>query len=308
MEVAGAEKIIPLRSVRRLGNLLSYPPEKLRDVAREAAQHYRPYTETRKGKPRQIDRPVEPLKGIQSRIYERLLSLIVFPKTMHGGIRGRSVASHAARHVRKREVVQMDIENFFPSISSDMVAQALREAFRCGHDACGLLVALTTYEGRLPQGAPTSMALANLVIAPMIERIDVAAQKSGHWFGTYVDDLALSGDRPRDLIGFVKRELALGNLRLAKRKTAVMGSGGRQVVAGTVVNRKTSVGRHRLKLLRSRLQGMAPNDQVEAQRVAGSIAHVGSVSRSQAAALRRRREKMNARNSNADAAKPETPG
>ena len=140
------------------------------------------------------------------------------------------------------------------------------------------------------------MALANLVIAPMIERIDIVAKRSGHTFGTYVDDLALSGDKPRDLIGFVKRELALGNLRLAKRKTAVMGRGGRQVVAGTVVNTKMSVGRDRLKIVRSRLYRLASDDKAEAQRIAGSIAHVSSVSRSQAAALRRLREKETRRN------------
>jgi hypothetical protein len=96
------------------------------------------------------------------------------------------------------------------------------------------------------------------------------------------------------------------NLRLARRKTAVMGSGGRQVVAGTVVNRKTSVGRNRQKMLRSRIQGIAPDDQAGAQRIAGSIAHVGSVSRSQAAALRRRRETLNP--TTAVLAKTETPG
>ncbi len=227
----------------------------------------------------------------------------MFPKAMHGGIRGRLVASHAARHVRKREVVQMDIENFFPSISSEMVADALRATFRCGRDVCRLLVALTTYEGRLPQGAPTSMALANLAIAPMIERIDAAAKGSGHRFGTYVDDLALSGNRPRDLIGFVKRELALSKLRLAKRKTAVMGRGGRQVVTGTIVNAKTSVGRERLKMVRSRLHHLESSDKPEAHRIAGSIAHVASVSRSQAAALRRFREKLNSKKAEAEAPK-----
>jgi retron-type reverse transcriptase len=139
------------------------------------------------------------------------------------------------------------------------------------------------------------MALANLVISPAVESIDNTAKRTGHDFGVYVDDLALSGQRPRSLIGFVKRELARRKFRLAKRKTTVMGRGDRQVVTGKVVNRKVSLGRHQLKVLRSRLYRLLPSDKAEAKRIAGSLAHVSSVSRSQAASLRRLRENLTAK-------------
>src|SRR5262249_42451022 len=140
---------------RRLGMSL----EELRAVSPSYREFSLP---KRSGGTRRILAPVDELKAVQRRILRRLLSRLKCHPAVNGFERGRSIVTNARPHVRKAVVLQMDLKDFFPSTGVRRVRAYFRK-IGWNREAANLLVRLCTYEGGLPQGAPTSPRLSNLV-------------------------------------------------------------------------------------------------------------------------------------------------
>lgn len=83
------------------------------------------------------------------------------PAHMHGGIKGRSIATNAEVHVGKPLVVNIDLKDFFQSISVEAVRSIFSRIYNLDENAAEIFVKLTTYGNSLPQGAPTSSLLAS---------------------------------------------------------------------------------------------------------------------------------------------------
>jgi RNA-directed DNA polymerase len=142
-----------LVSVRRLGQILGFSPEILRRVAKDADGFYHSFQIHRdRAKPRKIDQPLGILRRIQSSIKSQLLDQFEFPGWVNGGVKGRSLKTNAQPHVRQNEVVNLDIKNFYGTVTSATVAQAWKKHFCCGNDVQWLLTRLTTFKGHIPQG------------------------------------------------------------------------------------------------------------------------------------------------------------
>lgn len=274
-------------SRRHLGHLLGYPSDVLEQVAREADGYYRPFFLRRPGKrPRRIDNPTGVLKSIQERIARRLLARIPLPPELMGGVRGRSVLSNASPHVRQREVVGLDLADYFGKVTNRAIAGAWKRWFGPGDRVTWLVARLTTFQGHLPQGAPTSTALANIVLAPTLDEMRSACLARGLNLTVYVDDVTMSGRDARSAINGVARVLSQSGLPLSRGKTRVMPHGGRQEVTGVVVNRKLSNGKRRLRDLRLRVLRSEPSETFLAS-MQGAIAHAKSISRTQASSIQR---------------------
>lgn len=152
-------------SVRWLAATIHVRRNLLRVVDRRIEKYYRPFSLSRPGKkPRQIDRPVGALKFIQSRIKQYLLASFPFPHTLHGCVPGRSPLTNAGAHGQPPLLVNLDLASFYPSVTCAMVHAVWRDVFHFGPAIATLLTRLTTYRGHLPQGAPTSGYLANIVL------------------------------------------------------------------------------------------------------------------------------------------------
>ncbi len=270
----------PLVSTRYLGAVLGIAPEVLSDLADSVESIYKPFTlvQQKRGreKKRPIDNPVFPLKPVQTRIKVRLLDTITFPEFVCGGVRKRSTQANAKRHVRQREVVTLDIKNFFGTVTNAQVASIWREYFGASRDVAWLLTRLTTYKGHLPQGAPTSTALANLVILPVMKELNLLCRLQGTNLTVYVDDITLSGRDAKSAISMVANALGRHGFKLARDKVKVMPAHVRQEVTGHTVNRRLSNGRERLKQARSAiLHAISPvGTEQDRQRARGLLAHV----------------------------------
>ena len=96
-----------------------------------------------------------------------------------------------------------------------------------------LLTKLTTFERRLPQGAPTSPALANLFIWSIDGPIRAECARLGVKYSTWIDDLAFSGDRAREIIEFAVRALAHERLAVSRSKIKIMGPRATKLLTGT---------------------------------------------------------------------------
>ena len=232
-----------------------------RVVDDERLRHYRYARLPRKsGPPRVIERPKTRLKALQRRVLHELLDWIPAHDAAHGFVRGRSALSHASLHTGRRVVVRLDLEDFFAGVTAARVFGIFRTAGypeSVAHMLTGLCTNVVPHAEsvsghyrlarrlatpHLPQGAPTSPALANLAAFGLDRRLTGLAHAVGARYSRYADDLVLSSDAylrtPVDMIGAI---VADEGFRVNVAKTRVMGRGRRQTVTGIVVNARPNI-------------------------------------------------------------------
>lgn len=154
------------------------------------------------GEMRKITAPRQSLKRIQRKILDEILAKLPVHPASHGFVRGRSVLTNAQPHEGAQVVVKMDLRDFFPTIHYQRVKGLFR---RLGYNSeiAQLLAGLTTHRskladglvvwpGALPQGAPTSPALANLLCLRLDARLSGLASRVGAKYTRYADDLTFS--------------------------------------------------------------------------------------------------------------------
>lgn len=202
-------------------------------------RYYRVYTVSKKGGgKRQIEAPRRYLKLIQRWIYLHILSKRQLPSMVTGFVHGKNIFSNAEPHKRSKNLMVVDIEDFFPSIDERQVSRIFR-SFRFPIKVAHRLAGLCTFESRLPQGAPTSPALANLAFEPTDRALEDLARSWDCVYTRYADDIAFSGDTvfSYQAIEEVAQILQESRFSINYRKSRILGSGARQILAGLVVNK-----------------------------------------------------------------------
>jgi RNA-directed DNA polymerase len=257
----GIEKLHIL-SVNRLADILKIPKETLVKLSVQPESNYSPFETIGRSRPfqkepptklRPIDNPREQLSWVQKRIYRRLLKPICFPEHILGAVPKRSVRDNAQRHLNSTTVlVTLDIRQCFPSITNVHVYKVWRQLLDCSTPVAELLTQLTTFRRRLPQGAATSPLLANLFIWMVDEPIRRACADSGVVYSTWIDDLAFSGDRAREMIQVAASVLGVYGLRLKRGKIKIMGSRAIKLLTGTRLGgRQVRAPKEKLSRIRS---------------------------------------------------------
>jgi hypothetical protein len=265
-----------------------------RRVADDRLRNYR-YRWVRKaaGGLRLIESPKQRLREIQRHLLATILNRVPPHSAAHGFVRGRSAITFARDHSGSDIVIRLDLHDFFGSITAGRVYGVFRTAGypeSVAHTLTGLVtnvVPLAVWRDvpappqtsgslnehfmfgkrlatpHLPQGAPTSPALANLCAHGLDRRLAGLAESAGLRYSRYADDLAFSGSPNRaaaprliELIRSIARE---DGFRINESKTVVMGKGHRQRVAGIVVNRTPNVDRATYERLRATLHNVAIN-------------------------------------------------
>lgn len=213
---------------------------------------------------RLIEAPKDRLKHAQRKLYRQLLVHLKVHPSAHGFVPGRSVHSHAVRHAGQPWVLRMDLRSFFGSVRGARVRGVFR-SLGYPEPIAGLLTGLTTTRTppdvtrdlpwrmpHLPQGAPTSPALANAVAWTLDRRLHGLAVASGLVYSRYADDLTFSGPRPsRALRALIGRIVEEEGFALNVAKTRLQGPGRAQRVTGLVVNVRPGVPRAERDLLRA---------------------------------------------------------
>ena len=253
----------------------------------ERHRHYRyAWIPKPRGGHRLVEAPKPRLRAVQRAILDGIVGAITPHDAAYGFRAGRSVVDAARRHVGRAVVLRVDLQSFFTSVFAARVAGILRTAgypedvaytlsAMCTHrpprevlagapaDARGPLDLARLRTPHLPQGAPTSGALANLAAYRLDVRVAAFAAKLGATYTRYADDLVLSSDDrglARAATTVVARLATIAEdegFSLNFRKTRVMTSGGRQRVTGIVVNEKVGVARADVDQLRAILHNCA---------------------------------------------------
>ncbi|PTT75467.1 RNA-dependent DNA polymerase, partial [Pelomonas sp. HMWF004] len=255
-----------------------------REVARST--HYRRFHLPKKtGGVRTISAPMPRLKRAQYWVLDKLLAQVPVHAAAHGFLPGRSIVSNAVPHCGQDVVINLDLKDFFPSIHFPRIkgvfcglgygeAVASLLALLCSENACDELtvdderffVGGKGHERVLPQGAPTSPMLTNVLCRKLDRRLAGLAAKLGFAYTRYADDLTFSaaGDaaqRVGRLLRQVHHVLRDEGFTPHPDKQRVMRRGARQEVTGVVVNDKPSVSRTERRKLRAALHRASQQGQ-----------------------------------------------
>jgi hypothetical protein len=290
-----------LYSMPELERLLGAPRSEIFKAASLAGREYRPFKQTKKPRPfqkapissklRPIDNPIGQLKRFQRRINRRILRRVDYPVYLCAGVNGRSLLDNARIHLASPVLVTLDIRSFFPSVSNIQVYKVWREVLDCSPRIASVLTKLTTIERHLPQGAPTSTLLANLVLFSVDGVIRKECSLRGVRYSTWVDDLAFSGKAAREVIGVAVKALLGAGFSISHRKMKVMGAGDRKILTGILLGKKPAVLPERLSNLRSGIHklrtGQVPLGLQESyvKSLRGGINFVGLISQDKARLL-----------------------
>jgi RNA-directed DNA polymerase len=302
-----------------------------RTVEREQLRNYRyRWLPRRSGLPRLIEAPKARLKEIQRWVLHEILDHIPPHVASHGFTRGRSVLTHAAVHTEQSVVLRLDLRDFFASVAAGRVYGVFR-AVGYEHSVAHALTGLCTntvptkvwnaaerptqpwliqprfWLGRqlatphLPQGAPTSPALANLAAFGIDRRLTGLSAAFAMRYSRYADDLTFSGPRMtgranRALIRLAGDIISEEGFRLHQDKSSFRSAAQRQLVTGVVVNQTPNVPRDeydRLRALLHRLTIDGPDPGIAGSavdlhaHVRGRVAWVASLNPRRGAKLRR---------------------
>ena len=231
-----------LLSFRLFGE--EWPDEKviacLYAVSNHTERHYNVIRIPKKNGDRRILMvPDDLLKHIQKNILHHILSGFEVSTCAQAYQKGASVLKNASVHTGKRLVLKLDIKDFFGTISFPMI---LKSAFPLKYfplPVGTMLTALCCCQEFLPQGAPTSPAISNLVMKPFDEYMKRWCAKRGISYSRYCDDMTFSGDfLPGPVIRKAEGFLNAMGFFLNEEKTRVLSCHRRQSVTGIVVNEK----------------------------------------------------------------------
>lgn len=245
-------------SIADLARVLGTSPGYLKWLAFSAdKQHF--YTafqiKKRRGGTRPIWSPNGKLKEMQSRLAAVLQQIYPAKQCVHGYIKGRGIKSNAEAHTCRRWILNIDIDNFFGSIHFGRVLGALQaRPLALSRSVSQLIASLCTYRGVLPQGAPTSPVLSNIVCRGLDSKLQRIAGTHRCTYTRYSDDITISTDRtqfPIELATtsfsgcalsptFVEFFRASG-FGLNLRKSRLVGRGRRRIVTGLTVNDSVAV-------------------------------------------------------------------
>lgn len=255
--------------------------ERFEQHGETAINHYHYMLKPKKsGGQRVIEAPKETLKTVQRQILAGIIDHLPPHDDAFGFVKGRSCLDAANRHAGEEVVVCFDLRDFFPSIGAGRVFGLFR-SLGYPHNVARSLTALCTtatpprilqrlapveraiYRSpHLPQGAPSSPALANHVAFGLDRRLHELARRLDAQYSRYADDLTFSGDRAcaASLLRAVPQIICEEGFALNLAKTRVMPATGRQVVTGLVVNRHLNIDRRSFDQMKAILHACAKPD------------------------------------------------
>lgn len=199
---------------------------------------------------RHISEPILSLRKTQLWILRRILNSQMPHDAAMAFTRGRSIRMNAQQHVGQRMVLSLDIRDFFGTIKHFLVLDVFK-SMGYSTEIADALTQLTQLWGSLPQGAPTSPAISNLIMRSPDKELTRFAQANSIRYTRYADDMTFSGIfRVNRIIDKVTRVLRSIGLELNENKTRLMLRHQQQEVTGVVVNERIQAPR----LLRRRLR------------------------------------------------------
>lgn len=261
-----ANGLPPIFDLGHLARLIGVETRSLAAVANNPGGNYRTFSiPKRRGGERQISTPSPLLLHCQRWILNNILNAIEPSEHAKGFVKGRSVIQHAEVHRDGEYLLTVDLKDFFPSIG---IRRGISVFLRAGYSpsVSFILANMCFLNNTLPQGAPTSPQLSNIVAKRLDVRLSGLAKTANVAYSRYADDLAFSGSSPVNGILPLVRQIVLSEgFFINDDKIRHMGPGSSKIITGI------SVSRGILKLPRSSVRAIKQESHFLITR--GAIAH-----------------------------------
>ena len=219
---------------------LGFSAKTLYGLSNNLDKHYRNrFIPKHDGSKRKLSIPDLILKRVQRSIADNILADYPISRYAMAYTQGSSVQKNASLHVGKQKILKLDIDGFFDHITYSKVKDCVFCKENYSEPIRILLTMLCYYNESLPQGAPNSPSITNIIMYDFDEKIGKYCEENNISYTRYCDDMTFSGDFDEKAVIFVvKDELRKLGLFLKRRKTAVIPNTKRQTVTGIVVNEK----------------------------------------------------------------------
>jgi RNA-directed DNA polymerase len=270
-----------LRTVSELCLLLKTDKRKLQLLASQPP--YKTFTIPKKnGGERLIEAPNHDLKRVLSLLNRYLQSTYYFEKSRaaYGFIVGvkndddrRNVLANAKKHLHKTWLLNIDLKDFFHSVDREQVVDIfVKPPFKFKRQLPDILADLTTYNGRLPMGTPTSPVLSNFACRILDERLSAMAEDLLWVYTRYADDMSFSSNKRLDeeTINSILRLIREEGFSPNKQKIKLFGPKEDKIVTGLLVSDKVSLAPDYLPRLENDIRQLA--EVVKAQNEQGQLA------------------------------------
>ncbi|WP_418417337.1 retron Ec67 family RNA-directed DNA polymerase/endonuclease [Blautia sp.] len=249
------------------------------------------------GEIRCINAPQEPLKHVQRLLAKRLMAVqeenyLKSNAIVHGFTRKRGIITNGKSHRNKRFVLNIDLEDFFDSFHFGRVKGYFQknQFFMLPEEVAACIANIACYNGKLPQGAPSSPVITNLICAILDRRLAAIAKKFRLTYTRYADDLTFSTnskvflEKKDELLSEIYAVIEKSGFKVNHYKTRISYRDSRQEVTGLVVNNKISVKREYYKKTRSMLDHLYRGIPVEhngveltQQQIEGRLAFINQI-------------------------------
>jgi RNA-directed DNA polymerase len=231
---------------------------------------------------REICAPSATLKLLQQKLKTELTALRKFKPFVTGFVDGRDIADNAEFHVGKRYVLNIDLEDFFGTINFGRVFGLLtKQPYSIEKGVAAAITKAVTFENKLPQGAPTSPILSNLICVKLDSEIQNLCRKSKCVYSRYADDITIStqtrlfpfatkdlasdGTRTVVIAAQLRSIIEQNGFKINDSKTRLFSATDRQEVTGLIVNKRVNVKRSYVRAVRAILNAIETYGEVAAQ-------------------------------------------
>lgn len=264
-----------IKDKRELADVLNLPLRKLTYIlyAKGVESYYEEFEIPKKsGDMRHICAPNGDLKAVQRRLADFLYTHHkkyvednhICADISHAFEKEKGIISNAANHRNKKYIVNVDLENYFDSFHFGRVCGFFEKnkEFEYEHEVAVLIAKLACFQGRLPQGAPSSPVITNLISNNLDMNVLKIIKKYKLHYTRYADDMTFSTndnhfmERYDEFIGELEKVIIRNGFLINKNKTRLTFNDNRQVVTGLVVNKKINTAKEFRKNTRAMAESL----------------------------------------------------
>ncbi len=262
-----------LRDHRDVAELLGVSPKFLTYhlyVLPERERYIQFFIEKKSGGVREINTPIAPVKQMQQTLGQ-ILGSIYYPRVAaHGYLKNKSIVTNANHHVNRANLLNLDLKDFFSFLHFGRVRGVLINGpFYIPENIATIFAQLCCFNNSLPQGAPASPVLSNMICIRLDQDLVRIAKKHGCFYTRYADDITFSTNRPEfplevaTRLGEDKHHIEVGHEIRAcieangfvvnEKKVRLQTNKDRQEVTGLIVNERVNVPRSFVRQVRAML-------------------------------------------------------
>lgn len=250
-----AKKSVIIFEIDHLAKLLGIKNRILQQIIHDTPKFYYKFTIPKKsGGEREISAPYPILSMAQKWISDNLLARQSTHPAAMGFIKNKSIKDNATVHLNSKQILKLDLKDFFPSIG---IKRVIAVFLGMGYTPkiSYSLASLCCLNGVLPQGAPTSPALSNIIAKRLDYRIDGFARKNGLKYTRYADDIVLSGDKvDAAILSLLRKIIATEGFAINEKKTRFFKEYGQQIITGlSISGHKVTIPKAKRRFIRQEL-------------------------------------------------------